>query len=123
MIAGRMDREITIQQKSITFDADYGTEVIEWVPLVVASLSPLVGERFAAEVLDMLPSRSEAVLQGLTVARNQTRIRIRWRDDVTSAMRILLHNETDEVYDIVGGPADVDGRKSKLEFVCERHTL
>ncbi len=77
--AGKLDRQITIERKSVTSDPNYGTEVITWAPLVVLPGSPPVAERFWAEVQDVMPSRSESVLQGLAVARNQTRIRIRWR--------------------------------------------
>ena len=121
MKSGVMDREITIQKKEVTQDATYGTEVVTWVPLVALPGSPVVGERFWAEVQDALPSRAESVVQGLAVARNQVRIRFRYRDDVTSAMRVLLHGDgADEVLQIVGGPAAVGGRKEMTEIVCER---
>lgn len=116
------DREITVEQKSVTQDATYGTEVIEWVPLVAVPGSPVVAERFAANVQDALPSRSESVVQGLAMARNQTRIRIRWRADIDSSMRIILHGDTDTYYQIVGGPAEIGGRKVALEMMCEKFT-
>lgn len=117
-----MQRQITIEQKSVTQDTDYGSDVVTWVPLVTVSGSPLVAERFWADVQDVLPSRSEAVQQGLTVARNLTRIRLRWRDDITSAMRVTVHGETDTVYQIIGGPAEAGGRKKMLELLCERYS-
>ena len=120
--AGKLDRQITIEQKSVTIDPDYGTEVITWVPLAVLPGSPVVAERFWAEVQDVMPSRSESVLQGLAVARNPTRIRVRWRADITSAMRVIVHGDTDVLYQIVGGPAEIRGRKTMLELVCERYS-
>jgi len=120
--AGRLDRQITVERKSVTSDPDYGTEVITWVPLAVLPGSPPVAERFWAEVQDVMPSRSESVLQGLAVARNQTRIRIRWRADITSAMRMIVHGDADVLYQIVGGPAEIRGRKTMLEMVCERYS-
>ena len=120
--AGRLDRQLTIERKSVTIDPDYGTEVITWVPLSVLPGSPPVAERFWAEVQDVMPSRSESVLQGLAVARNQTRIRVRWRTDITSAMRVVLHGDVDVLYQIVGGPAEIRGRKTMLEIVCERYS-
>lgn len=123
MMAGRMDREITVEYKSKTVDPDYGTELVTWEPLAPDAGSPTVGERWPASVQDVMPSRSEGVAQGLVTGRLQTRVRIRWRDDVTSDMRILLHGDgADEIYDIVAGPSDVDGRKSMVEFMCERFT-
>lgn len=121
MKAGMLDREITVMKKTTAVDADYGTETVTWVPLVALPGSPVVGERFRANVQDVMPSRSEGVAQGLVVGRLQTRVRMRWRDDVDSSMRILLHVDgADEVFDIVAGPSAIDGRKSMIEFMVER---
>lgn len=122
MRAGQLDRWVTIEKKSVTRDPDFGTEVITWVPLVALPGSPVVAERFRAEIQDALPSRSEAVTQGLAVARNQTRLRMRWRDDITSDMRVTVHGDTDVVYQIVGGPAQIEGRKERIEMVLERYS-
>lgn len=107
---GELDRQVEIQYKSVTPDATYGTEIVAWLPLVATPLW--------AQILDALPSRSESVLQGLAVAKNQSRIRMRWRDDVESSMRIV-DLFTDDVYEIIGGPAML-GRRQYLELQCER---
>jgi head-tail adaptor len=122
MAAGRLTRLITIERKQVTQDTQYGTEIITWVPLAVLPGSPAVVEQFWAEVQDALPSRSESVLQGLAVARNQTRIRIRWRSDIDSSMRITVHGDTDVMYQIIGGPAEIRGRRIMLEMMCERYS-
>lgn len=119
MRAGQMDRRVTIEQKVVTQDAVYGNEVITWAPIAYEAGSPSVSQKFWANVQDVQPSRSEAVKQGLTVARNQTRIIIRYRSDVNSSMRITVHYESDQVYQIVGGPAMI-GRKAFLEMMCEK---
>lgn len=110
MNAGNLDRRITISQKSVTQDPDYGTQVITWSTLA---------SRIAANVVDVQPSRSESVKQGLSVALNQTKITIRYRAGIDSSMRITVHYATDEIYQIVGGPARV-GRNRWLEMVCEK---
>jgi len=110
--AGTLDRRVSIEYKSIEQDADYGTEVITWIRLALVW----------ANVEDMLPSRSEAVRSGLEVARNQVRIRMRYRDDITSDMRIIVHGRNGDVaYEIVAGPAMM-GRQEQLEMVCEKFT-
>lgn len=121
--AGSMDRQITIEYKSVTEDPTFGTEIITWLPLVRDGVgSPIIGVRFWAEVQDALPSRSEAVTQGLAVARNQTRLRMRWRNDVDSSMRVIVHGDSDVTYAIVGGPAEIGGRKEQIEMVLERYS-
>ncbi len=121
MRAGDLDRQITIEYPAKTQDPDYGTEIITWTPLATVG-SPPVAQRFWAEVQDAMPSRAESVQQGLAVARNQTRIRIRWRSDISSDMRVIVHGDTDVLYQIVGGPAEIRGRKVMLEMVCERYS-
>lgn len=117
---GWCECEITVEQKETTKDATYGTDVVTWVPLVALEGSPVIGERFPAKARDMLPSRSESVRQGLETARNPTTIRIRWRDDIDSSMRVIVHRESDVTMQIVSGPAEVIGRKREIEMVCER---
>ena len=109
--AGRFRLRATIQYKSSTQDSTWGTETVTWTAL----------DTVWADVQDILPSRSEAVQQGLSIGRQQVRIRIRYRSDVTSAMRIVVHDESDETYQIVGGPAAL-GNREQLEMVCEKFT-
>ena len=120
--AGTLTRLITVERQQVVQDANYGSQVVTWVPLAVLPGSPPVAERFWAEVQDVLPSRSESVMQGLAVARNQTRVRIRWRNDIDSSMRITVHGDTDVVYQIVGGPAEIRGRRRMLEMICEKYS-
>ena len=120
--AGTLTRLITVERQQIVQDANYGSQVVTWVPLAVLPGSPPVAERFWAEVQDALPSRSESVMQGVAVARNQTRVRIRWRSDIDSSMRITVHGDADVIYQIVGGPAEIRGRRRMLEMMCERYS-
>ena len=120
--AGTLTRLITVERQQVVQDANYGSQVVTWVPLAVLPGSPPVAERFWAEVQDALPSRSESVMQGLAVARNQTRVRIRWRNDIDSSMRITVHGDADVIYQIVGGPAEIRGRRRMLEMMCEKYS-
>ncbi len=114
--------QISVERKSITQDANDGTDIIAWVPLVAIAGSPVIAERWWAEVQDTMPSRSEAVKNGLAMARGQTRIRLRYRNDIDSSMRITVHRDSDVVYQIIGGPAQIGGRKSRIEILCEYYT-
>ena len=111
MNVGPLDTRIAIEYQATSQDSDYGTPVVTWTPLAV----------LWANVQDVMPSRSEAVRQGLQIARNQTRVRYRYRSDVTSAMRITVRGATDRVLQIVGGPAEL-GRHEYSECMCEAYT-
>jgi head-tail adaptor len=113
MQAGKLDRLVTIEKKSVTQDTTYGTELISWTPVAV---------RVPAEILDALPGRSESVVFGVGVSSSRTICRLRWRGDIDSSMRITLHGDTDVIYQIVGGPAEIGGRKDGLELVLERYS-
>jgi head-tail adaptor len=112
MRSERYDTLISIEYKGEEQEPVFGTRATDWLRLCQGY----------AEVQDMLPSRSESVLQGARLARDQVRIRMRYRSDVTREMRIIAHRGTDEVYQIVGGPAML-GRQEALEMVCERFSV
>lgn len=105
MNPGPLDTRIRIEYQVSTQDDDFGTPIPVWTLLAVVW----------ANVQDVLPSRSESVRQGLEVARNQTRIRYRYRTDVDSSMRIVIGART---LQIVAGPAEL-GRHEYSEVVCE----
>jgi SPP1 family predicted phage head-tail adaptor len=103
-----LNDRVLIEQKSVTQDATYGTQVVTWTQLATVW----------ADVEDVLPSRSEAVRQGLQVARNQTRIRYIYRTDIDSSMRMTHLRSVNRVFQIVGGPAEL-GAKEYSEVMCE----
>lgn len=121
-----LNRQITIQRKTVTQESDYGTNQIEWIPLVALPGSPVVGEKFWAEVQDILPSRSDILTgsssSGINITSLKTRIRMRWRDDIDSSMRVVVHGDEEQIYQIIGGPVMVGGRKQVLEILCEKYS-
>ena len=113
MRAGTLRDRITIEANISVDDPDYGPQPGAWTP---------IASRIAAEVQDVLPSKSERVTQGIRVATRPARIRIRYRTGITSDMRVIVHGETDRTMQIVGGPA-VLGRREGLEMVCEEYSV
>jgi len=119
MIPGKFDRQITVEKKSVVKDDTYGSQTVTWVPLVYEPGSPQVAMRFWANVQDSIPSKDESVQQHLAIAKQQTRLRMRYRDDIDSSMRIIVHGNGDTIYNIVGGPAMI-GRKELIEMMLEK---
>lgn len=115
----RLDRQITIEKKTITQDSVYGTDVVTWEPLAVLAGSPVVAEKFWAEVMDTTPGRNEGSAAGIALSRNTTRIRLRYRSDMDSSMRVIVHGDSDVTHQIIGGPSEI-GRKEYTEILCER---
>ena len=71
-----------------------------------------------AQVEDMLPSRGERLSEGMTMASRPARIRIRFRTDITSDMRIIYGARTMQ---ITAGPAEL-GHREGLELMAEDYS-
>lgn len=106
-LASRMDRRITFQ-RPVHDDAPDSAGSQAWEDVVTV----------AAEVRDALPSRSERSSDGFPTATRGSRIRMRFRDDITSDMRIIYGAR---VMQIVGPPAEL-GRREGLELVAEDYS-
>lgn len=111
MRAGKLNRRVKIQAYTEVDDPIYGPQPAGWADVATVW----------AEVQDVLPSKSESVKEGLAVAYNRTRIRMRYREGVTSAMRIVELGGMKRTLQIVGGPA-ILGNREGLELLCEEHS-
>lgn len=106
LTAGRLDRRITFQARGAATDARLGTRKAGgWGDHVTVW----------AEVQDVLPSRAERLDESINIARRPARIRIRYRRDITSDMRIVYG---ERILQIVAGPVEI-GRRDGLELMAE----
>lgn len=111
MRAGALDEPIEFQSKGApTQDSQYGGDVPIW---------PTYDSDYA-QFLDVLPSRSEGLSAGMTIASGPARVRTRYRGDIDSSMRIKRLN-TGEVYQIVSPPAMI-GREEWTEYAVEKYS-
>lgn len=105
--ASELDRVVRIERKVQA--AGFGRAGTEtWAEVVTV----------AAQVRDDLPSRSERTQDGLPQAVRTARVRMRWRDDITSDMRIVYGAR---VMHIVSGPVEI-GRRDGLEMVAQDYS-
>ena len=100
MRAGKMDRWITIEQFTAVQDS-YGQETETWSEF----------KSVWAEKVDIKARERFAAQQD--IAEETTRFRLRWLEDVTPKMRIVLDGKT---YDIEG-IAEL-GRRAGLEITA-----
>lgn len=105
ILAGQLDRRITIERRTSVQDPVYGTGTLTWETLATVW----------AQVRDILPSRAEEVADNVSMSRRPARIRIRYRDDITSDMRIDYGGRK---LRIVSGPAEL-GRREGIEMIAE----
>lgn len=114
MRSGVLDRRITIMAPTMIEVEGYGLQ-----PGPYAVIEK--GERIPAQRQDRLPSNSESVANGLRVSYNESRLRIRYRKDIKSDMRIIMHDEGDKIYEISGGPAEI-GRREWIELTIKEYS-
>ena len=104
MTTQQLDRIVTIQQRSATRDA-FGSEVVTWADL--AEVWARVTPRSAREQFE-----NDA---NITVASNTTVFRIRYRDDLDEAMRVVYDSHEWDIEGII----EV-GRRDKLDLIATR---
>lgn len=85
-----------------------------------------------ANVQDAIPSRGERLADGINVATRPARVRMQYRDGITSDMRVLIGRYqkdgdgvlqwvTDRVAQIITMPAEL-GMRDGLEFMIEDYS-
>lgn len=86
------------------------------------------GDPVPAEVQDVLPSRGEKLADGLNIASRPARVRIRYRTDIKSSMRVLIGATIDGEWvtyrtaEIVSVPIEL-GFRQGLEFMIEDYSV
>lgn len=102
---GKLRHRVAIERNQETPDADTGAMVPAWVPVatVWASVEPLSGREFVA---------AQAVQANVSV-----RIVVRYRPDITPAMRIVHGGK---VHNIAAVLADKDSGREYLTLMCDQ---
>ena len=108
----RLDEQVTIEQRTVEKDPDYGTDIPG------SEFWEVVADYIWANAQDQLPSRGESTSNGLTTAVTRTRLRIQNDARITTAMRVILHGKGDRIMQIIAGPALLDDRRH-TEYMLE----
>lgn len=76
-----------------------------------------------AGIRDVLPSRGERLTQGVTTSSRPARVRMRFRSDITPAMRLVevVGSRDGRIMQIVSMPAEL-GRRDGIEFMVEEYS-
>lgn len=102
MRSGDLRHRITLQQKQLTKDQE-GIATENWVDVatVWAAVEPLKGrEYFQAAAVN---------------AENTVRFRIRYRQGITSAMRVVYNGRVFNINSVI----DVDERHREIQLMCQ----
>jgi SPP1 family predicted phage head-tail adaptor len=104
LTVGDLDRQVTIQQRTVARDATFGSEVPTWSDLAtvwakVSESSTQPGNRGQVERVDAYV--------------RPTKVFIRWRADVDTTMRLSYEGQLLKI----DGTAEI-GRRQWLEMAC-----
>lgn len=115
MRGGQLDRRITILAPGPDVDrGEYGPQPGEYTPIVK-------GVRIPARRVDTRPSNAESVGDGLRMAFKPSILHLRYRPDITSNMRVIMHDEADRLYEMTSEPAEI-GRREWLEISLREYS-
>ena len=106
--AGDLDRRIRFERKPASSDDPMDAGEQEWEPLATVW----------AQVQDMLPSRGERLSDGMILALRPSRVRIRYRADISADMRVIYGSR---VMQIITPPIEL-GRREGLEFMAQDYS-
>jgi len=106
---GALDKRARIEKRVVSQDPTYGTDVVTWQTLAVVWCN----------LVDSMPSRDEQIRNGLSMMKVRCRMRMRYRSDVTTDMRVVLMRPTEQTWSIIGGPAEI-GVRDGIELMIER---
>lgn len=103
-----LNRRCRVEYPVNAIDPIYGSNVTTWTLKAV----------LYCNIQDVLPSRSEKIKEGLAVGAKQARLRIRYRKDLDSSMRVIIDGST---YQIISDFAEL-GNKEYSEAMIEKYT-
>lgn len=112
MQIGKLDRFIRIEQKSVTNDADYGSEVVAWTTY----------KECWASIQDVTTRSQESTNSDLRLLKRPCKVMVRYDEGIDSTMRIVMLDRSDRVLQIVSKPAEI-GRKEAMEFMAEDYAV
>lgn len=110
--AGALDRRVRIE-RPVADDSFDGAGSGSWEEVATV----------AASIVDALPSRGERLGEGINATTRPARVRMRYRTDVTAAMRLveIVSGGDGRVMQIITVPAEL-GRRDGLEMMVEEYS-
>jgi SPP1 family predicted phage head-tail adaptor len=113
MQIGKMDRYIRFEQKVVTQDADYGSEVVSWVPYKTcwASITDITSNRM-----------QEYTLGDLRSINRPCKVVVRYDEGIDATMRIVCLDRNDRILEIVTKAGEL-GRREAMEFIAQDYDV
>lgn len=111
MNIGKLNRRIRIEQRSTTQESAYGTLADTWSTYTTVW----------AEVQEVLPSKGESQSDDIRIAQRPARVRFRYVEGITSAMRVVYLDRSSRVMKIISQPVEI-GHRDGIEMIVADFT-
>jgi len=112
MQIGKLDRFVRIEQKIVTNDANYGSEVVTWATY----------KECWAQITDITSKSQESTNSDLRLLKRPCKVIVRYDSGIDATMRLVMLDRDDRVLQIVSKPAEL-GRKEAMEFMAEDYAV
>jgi head-tail adaptor len=112
MNIGKLDRYVRVEQKTVTNDPDFGSEVITWSKYLTAW----------AKVEDILTNNQENTRSDLRLLTRPCKVVMRYNAGINATMRLVMLDRDNRILQIVTKPAEI-GRREAIEFTCEEFSV
>ena len=112
MRIGQLDRYVRIEQKSITRDEEYGSEVVAWIKY----------KECWASVTDITSRMQESTVSDLRLLKRPCKVMMRYDPTVDATMRLVMIDRDNRILQIVTKPAEI-GRREAIEFTAEDYAV
>lgn len=112
MRIGTYDRRVRIEQKQVTKDPDYGSEVVDWIKYKDAW----------ASIQDVTTKMQESTNSDLRQLKQPCRVMMHYDSTVDATMRIVMLDHNNRILNIVSQPAEI-GRREAIEFMAENYVV
>lgn len=112
MNLGKLDRYIRIEQKTVTNDPDFGSEVITWTTY----------KECWASVQDILANNQESTKTDLRLSTRPCKIVMHYDNGIDATMRIVMLDRDNRLLQITSVPAEI-GRRHGLELMAEEYSV
>lgn len=106
---GKLNKRCRIERPIITKDPVYGGSETTWETL----------DTRWCNLQDVMPSRDEQIRNGASMTKVRSRLRMRYTADIDTTMRVVIFRPTEQIWNIIGGPAEI-GARDGVEFMIER---
>ena len=111
MRIGQLDRYVRIEKKTVTKDANYGSEIVTWTTY----------KECWANVNDITTRMQESTVNDLRLLKRPCKVVMRYDPTIDATMRLVMIDRDNRILQIVTKPAEL-GRREAIEFTAEDYS-